>query len=334
MRQHRTTVSRRGSRHALAASVALAGLTLAACSGGEAESADAYPSKPIQMIVPWSAGGDTDAIFRLIADGLSDELGQNVVVQNIAGGGGSVGAQQAMNADSDGYTLLAGHDSIAISSIKGQTDFGYGDFEPIGLASSTYDFVATSAQNDQWTTMEDVVSQVSQDPGSITFAAAIGSTSELQPILIEDRAEIDFNIVGVTDTAERMQQVAGNHIDLGAVSAVAGVEYMEAGTLKLLAYFGPERSEVAPDVPTLQEEGIDVVSATNRGLFAPEGTPEEILDVLSEALGTVAEDESFVSRLAELGTDVNYLPRAEYAEWLTENEAELEQVMANAGMTR
>lgn len=329
----RHTHSRKRPRSATVATLAIAALALAACGGEDGDSAADYPNEAIQMIVPWSAGGDTDAIFRLIAGGLSEELGQNVVVQNIEGGGGSVGAQQALNASNDGHTLLAGHDSIAISSIKGQTNFGYMDFEPISLVTSTYDFVATSAQNEEWNDMESVLSEVNEEPGSVTFAAAIGSTSELQPILIADRAGVEFNIVGVTDTAERMQQLAGNHIDLGSVSATAGAEYMEAGTLKLLAYFGPERSEVAPDVPTLQEQGVDVVSATNRGLFAPEGTPEEILDILSDALEGVAQDEAFVQRLADLGTEVNYLPREEYVTWLEENEAELEQVMTDAGMT-
>lgn len=310
-------------------------LVIGACGGqGDPSGEDAaanYPQKSIQLIVPWSAGGDTDAIFRMVGEGLSEELGQPVVIRNVAGGGGSVGAQQALNESPDGYTLLAGHDSIAVSHISGQTDFGYFDFEPVALMTSTYDFVATPAAS-PWNNMEDMLEEAKKNPGEITYGASIGSTSELQPALIEAATDVEFNIVGYQDTAERMQALAGNHVDLGSVSVVAGKEYLDAGDMKLLGYFGEERSEAVPDIQTLKEQGIDVSTATNRGVFAPKGTPDAIVEKLSAALEVVATDEEFVSRLADFGTEVNYLDHEAYTGFLEENATEVEAAMKKAGM--
>lgn len=317
--------------YALAAGVTSLGLLLSGCGGGSSGSADSYPNKPIEVVVPWSAGGDTDAIFRMIGDGLKEQLDANVVIKNVPGGGGSVGAQQAMAANNDGYTLLAGHDSIAISNISGETDFGYFDFEPISLMTSSYDYVATG-KDSPWDDMKDMIKDAKENPGEISYGASIGSTSQLEPALIQSVADVEFNIVGQKDTAERMQAVVGGHADLGGVSVVAGKEYLDADKMKLLGYMAPERDDALPDVPTLKEQGIDASSATNRGLFAPKGTPEEIVNTVDDALAKVAKDKEFVDKLTGLGTDVNYKNTDEYETWLKDNQKEMQEAMEKAGM--
>lgn len=325
--------SSRTSRRLFAAAAGMAGLglLLTGCGGGQSEGAESYPNKPIELIVPWSAGGDTDAIFRMIGEGLNEELGTNVVIKNVPGGGGSVGAQQAMAADSDGYTLLAGHDSIAISKISGGTDFGYFDFEPISLMTSSYDYVATG-KDSPWDDMDDMIKDAKEKPGEISYGASIGSTSQLEPALIQVVANVEFNIVGQKDTAERMQAVVGGHVDLGGVSVVAAKEYLDADKMKLLGYMAPERDDALPDVPTLKEQGIDAESATNRGLFAPKGTSEEIIEKVDSALAKVAEDEEFVDTLTGLGTDVNYKSTSDYETWLNDNQKQMQDAMEKAGM--
>ncbi|GAB3257839.1 Bug family tripartite tricarboxylate transporter substrate binding protein [Arthrobacter pigmenti] len=319
---------------AVLCSAALA-LTLSGCGSsaqqGNAEAAESYPERPIQLIVPWSAGGDTDAIYRLVAQELEKELDGTVVVKNISGGGGTVGAQQALAAEGDGYTLLAGHDSIAISKILGKTDFGYFDFAPVAQMTSTYDFVATPAGS-PWDDMKDVIQDSKADPGSISFGASLGSTSQLEPLLVAGATDVKFNVVGYEGTAERMQALVGDHVDLGGVSVVAGKEYLDAGKLKLLGYFGEERSEVVPDVPTLKEQGIDVSTATNRGVFAPEGTPDAIIKKVSNALQKVANSDVFTTKMKNLGTEVNFKDTKEYKQFLKGNTSEIEKAMKKAGM--
>lgn len=310
-------------------------LALSGCSSKNASSKNGedYPKKTIQLIVPWSAGGDTDAIFRLISKGLEKELGQTVVVKNIEGGGGTIGAAKAVKADPDGYTLLAVHDSIAMSKLTGKADFGYFDFAPVALMTSTHDAVATSIDS-PWNTMKDVIKDAKKNPGKITFAASIGSTSELEPAEIQTAADITFNIVGYEGTAKRMQAVIGNHVDLGSVSVVAGKDYLKAHKMKLLGFIADERNPAIPDVPTLKEQGINVVSGTNRGVFAPKGTPKPIIEKLSKALEKVANSKEFKDKMTSLGTEINYKDQKEYTQFLKDNQKEMTKALKKSGLLK
>lgn len=294
--------------------------------GGGEKGANDYPNKTIQLIVPWGAGGDTDAIYRLVAEQLEKELDTSVVVKNVEGGSGTVGAQQALNAKNDGYTLLAGHDSIAMSHLMGKTDFGYFDFEPISLMTSSYDAIATSPDS-PWDNMKDLIDDAKENPGKISYAASIGSTSQLEPAEIQTAADIEFNIVGYEGTAKRMKAVVANDVNLGSVSVVAGKDYLKDNKMKLLGYLGEKRSDAIPDVPTLKEQGIDLTSATNRGVFAPKDTPEPIIKKLSAALAKVAKSDKFKSKMEDLGTDVNYKDYKDYQQYLKDNKKEMKETI-------
>src|SRR5699024_9253551 len=292
----------------LLALVILLILILGACSNSDEQveqQVDDYPEESIKLIVPWYAGGDTDIIFRLVADGLSEEMGEKVVIENIAGGSGVVGAQEFLSAENDGYTLLAVHDSVTLSQLTGQADFGFDDFEPISLLTSDYDTVATHPDS-KWEDMEDLIEDAKENPGEITFAASVGSTTQLLPAMIQSAADVEFNIVGYDGTAERMKAIAGGDVDLGGVSVAAGKEYLEDDRMKLLGFAGDERSEQLPDTETLGEQGVEAEVATNRGIVAPQDTPDEIIEILSEALDEVVNDEEFEEKVSELGTDTNY----------------------------
>lgn len=306
---------------------------LGACSAEsstEDQVAD-YPKKAIQIVVPWDAGGDTDAINRVIAEELEKELDQDVIVKNIAGGSGVIGAQEVLNAKADGYTLLAIHDSVAMSELMGQADFGYFDLQPISLMTSTYDLIATNPEN-PWDSMEEVVKDAKQKPGEITYAASIGSTSQLEPALIQTAADIKFNIVGYDGTAKRMKAVVANDVHLGSVSIAAGKEYMSDNRMKPLGYTGEERSEAFPDVPTLKEQGIDVTSAVSRGIVAPKDTPQEIVDKLNSALKSVADSEEFQKRMKDLGSEVNFKGTDEYEAFLKNSEDEMKDSLEKSGL--
>lgn len=306
---------------------------LAGCGGGGEEGAEVeYPTKPITLIVPWNAGGDTDAVWRTVGKYLEEELGQTIVIQNMGGGSGSVGAQQALQAEADGYTLLAGHDSIALSYVTGKTDFSYADFAPIALMTSNPEIVAT-VTGSEFTSMDQVISYAKEHPGELTFGASLGSTSHYTPAAIEAATGIDFNIVGYEGTADRMTAVLGGHIDFGGVSIPAAKEYLAANKMILLGIGSEERDPNLPDVPTLKEQGIDVISRTNRGLFAPKETPEEIIQILRTALKNVSENPDFQADIEKLGTYVEY-KGDDYPTWLEENQAEMDRVAKESGMMK
>jgi tripartite-type tricarboxylate transporter receptor subunit TctC len=292
-----------------------------------------YPKKPIKLIVPWKAGGDTDVINRVAVKYLEKELNGKVVITNIGGGGGSIGAKEAMSASPDGYTLLAGHDSIAISNLMGNTDFSYFDFEPVALLTTANQLIATHVDN-PWNDMKDVVKQLQEKPESVSFGATLGSTTHMVPLGIMDRSGTKFNIVSYDGTAQRTQALLGKHLDLGSTTIPAAKEYIKANQLKMLAIASEERNPALPDVPTLKEQGIDFVNATNRGFFFPKGTPQEIVKLVSDALGKVAANPEFVTELENMGIDVNYKGVDQYVDYL-KNELELnEAILKNQGLLK
>jgi tripartite-type tricarboxylate transporter receptor subunit TctC len=295
------------------------------------DTATDWPSKPIKLIVPWGAGGDTDVISRLVNKYLEEELGTTIVVANIGGGGGSIGAQEVLNSESDGYTLLAGHDSIGLSNLMGKTDFSYFDFEPVVLVTTASQILATHVDN-PWNNMQDLVDHLKENPGSISFGAALGSTSHTFPLGIQDVAGIEFNIVGYEGTAKRTQALLGNHVHLGATTVPAAKEYLKANQLKMLAIGSAERNPALPDLPTLKEQGIDFTSATNRGYFFPKGTPEEIVKKLSDALEKVAKNPEFIEAMESQGVEVNYKNTEDYIEWLKQGEDDLKEMLIRQGI--
>lgn len=322
----------RGSLKLLSISLLVMAMFLAGCSNPSSSTqSESYPEKPIKLIVPWGAGGDTDVISRTAAKYLEKELDAEIVIQNIGGGGGSIGAKQGMNSEADGYTLIAGHDSIGISSLMGKADFDYFDLQPVSLLTTANQLIATNVNN-PWSNVEDAVKDLKSNPESISFGATIGSTTHLVPLKIMDQTNVKFNVVGYEGTAQRTQALLGNHLDLGPTTIPAAKEYLKAGKLKMLGIAAEERNPALPDVPTLKEQGIDVVNATNRGFFFPKGTPEDVVKKVSDALKRVSENPEFVKEIEEMGVKVNYKGSEEYASFLKEDLEYLEGVLKRQGV--
>ena len=314
----------------MTAATVAAGLLLAGCSSGDAsdstETADGYPNKQIQLMLPWGAGGDSDVIARTINKYLEEELDVKIVVTNMGGGGCTIGAQEFMKQDPDGYSMMAGHDSIAVSYLMGKADFSYDDFEPIALATTANQLIATNVAND-WENMQDVVDELKENPESISFGASIGSTTHIVPLGIMDSQDVKFNIVAYEGTAQRTQALLGNHLDLGSTTIPAAKEYKKANQLKMLGIAAEERNPALPEVPTLKEQGIDFVNATNRGYFFPKDTPQEIVDLMDEALQNVAENPEFIEEMETMGVDVNYKNTEEYKKYLQDDVEHLEGML-------
>jgi tripartite-type tricarboxylate transporter receptor subunit TctC len=294
---------------------ALAGIALCAFANVQA----AYPDRPIKLIVPWAAGGDTDNIFRPFAPALQKALGgTTVVIANIGGASGTVGAREAKASPPDGYTLYAVHDYIHSTYYTGISDVNYTDFEPVCLISGTPS-VLTASPKTKWNTMKEMVADAKANPGQISVGATLGSTSHFFPALVEKAAGIKFKYVSYDGLAQRMNSILGGHIDLtdGNLTQKGKVD---AGQLKFLAIGTEKRSPELPNVPTLKELGYNVVFSVSRGLLAPKGTPNDILSKLEAACGQAAKDPAFVESMKKQGTDVPYLDRKGYAEFLKQND--------------
>ena len=294
---------------------ALAGLALYACANAHA----AYPERPIKMIVPWAAGGDTDNIFRPFAPAMQKALGGTaVVIANIGGASGTVGAREAKGSPPDGYTLYAVHDYIHLTYYTGMSDVNYSDFEPVCLIAGTPSIVTASPKT-KWNTMQAMVEDAKAHPGQVSVGATLGSTSHFFPAMVEKAAGIKFKYISYDGLAQRMNAILGGHIDLtdGNLTQKGKVD---AAQLKFLAIATEKRSPELPNVPTLKELGYNVVYSVSRGLLAPKGTPADILSRLEGACGQAAKDPAFAESMKKQGTDVRYLDRKGYAEFLKQND--------------
>jgi tripartite-type tricarboxylate transporter receptor subunit TctC len=278
----------------------------------------AYPERPIKLIVPWGAGGDTDVIYRAFQPFFEKHLGGTVVIANIGGASGTKGAKEAKASPADGYTLFAVHDSIHSTYWTGVADVNYTDFEPICLVSSTPS-ILTAAPKAPWKDIRSLLADAKKRPGQITVGATLGSTSHFFPALVEKAAGIKFKYVPYEGTAGRMNALLGSHIDL-AESNLTQKGKAAAGHMRFLAIATEKRSPEIPDVPTLKEVGVDVEYAVNRGLLAPKGTPADALAKLRSACGAAAKESGFEDAMSKQGTLVHYLNAEQYEDFLKKND--------------
>lgn len=292
----------------------------------------AYPDRPIKLIVPWAAGGDTDSIYRSLGPHLQKHLGGTVVIANVGGASGTKGAKEAKEAPADGYTLFAVHDSIHSTYWTGVADVNYTDFEPICLVSATPSIVTASPKT-PWKDMKSLLADAKGKPGQITVGATLGSTSHFFPAMVEKAAGVKFKYVSYEGTAPRMNALLGGHVDL-AESNLTQKGKADAGDLKFLAIASNKRSSEIPNVPTLKELGIDVTYAVNRGLLVPKGTPADVRQKLVAACAAATKEPAFAEAMKHQGTLVQYEDAKQYNEFLKRNDALNKSLAQDLGMLK
>lgn len=306
-----------------------AGATLAAGASAQA----AYPERPVKMIVPWAAGGDTDSIYRSFAPLLQKHLGQPVIVANVSGASGTVGEREAASAAPDGYTIYAPHDYIHSVYYAGLTDIRYDKaFDPICLVSSTPSVVTAGAKT-PWKTFKEMVADAKEHPGKVTVGASLGSTSQYSMALMAKAAGIKLKYVPYDGTAPRMNALLGGHIDL-ADSNLTQKAKVDAGLLRFLAIMSEKRSPELPDVPTLKELGYDVEYAVNRGIMVPKGTPADVQKKLGEACAAAAKEPEFAAAMKLQGTEVHYLDSKQYADFLKKDDQITKEITKDLGLLK
>ncbi len=278
----------------------------------------AFPDRPVKLVVPWAAGGDTDAICRVLANSMEKHLGKPVVIVNITGASGTVGAREAKKAAPDGYTILSVHDYIHTTYYTGVSELSYKDFDPVALQTSTPSVIAAYGKA-PWNTLKEVIEDAKKRPEQITMAATLGSTSHFFPAMIAQAAGIKWKFVSYEGTAPRMTALLGGHTLLGETN-LTQLDKVKAGQMKMLAIATAKRMPEIPDVPTLKEQGFDIVYAVNRGLLAPKGTPEVALAKLEEACSKAAKDPAVAEAMKKQGTFIEFLNRKAYAEFLQKND--------------
>jgi tripartite-type tricarboxylate transporter receptor subunit TctC len=292
----------------------------------------AYPERPIKLIVPWAAGGDTDAIFRPFVPHLQKHLGGTVVIANVTGASGTVGAREAKNAPPDGYTIYSVHDYIHTTYHTGVADVAYSDFEPVCTVSSTPS-ILTASPKTKWSSLQELVADAKSRPGQITVGATLGSTSHFFPALIERSTGTRFKYVSYEGLAPRLNAILGGHVDL-TDSNLTQKGKVEAGQLKFLAIATDRRHPEVPNVPTLKELGVDVVYAITRGLMVPKGTPADIVARIEGACLKATAEPRFAEDMAKQGTSVRAMDRKAYAGFLQQNDKLNQDLARDLGLLK
>lgn len=283
----------------LATGAVLSGLAFA----GSAMAQD-YPTKPITVVVPFAAGGPTDTVARLVAEVMSQDLGQQVVVQNVGGAGGTLGAGQVATASNDGYTLLLHHIgmSTAPTLYRSLPYDPTTDFATIGLITSV-PMTLVARKDFEPTTMEELLAYVKAEGENITYAhAGIGSASQLCGMLLMNAVDAQMTTVPYQGSGPAMTDIIGSQVDLICDQTTNTTSQIQAGEVKAYGVTSAERLGNLPDLATTAEGGLDLQIGVWHGLYAPAGTDAAIIARLETALQAALANETVVSRFAELGT--------------------------------
>ena len=283
----------------------LTSLVAALALGVGAASAQDYPSNTITMVVPFSAGGPTDTVTRLIAESMSRTLGEQIIVENVGGAGGTLGARRVAQAEPDGYTLLVHHIGMATSATLYRS-LPYDPrtaFAPVGLITEV-PMTLVARPDFPPEDLPGLISYVKENADEVLYAnAGIGAASQLCGMLIMQALDTQLTTVPYQGTGPAMTDLMGGQVDFMCDQTTNTTNPIKAGSIKAYAAFTDERLDVLPDLPTAKEAGLEGIEiAIWHGLYAPAGTPEDVVAKLSEALKTALADEHVTQRFAELGT--------------------------------
>jgi len=269
-------------------------------------SAQTYPERTITVIVPFSAGGPTDTVTRLVAESMSKDLGQQVIVENVGGAGGTLGAGRVAQAEPDGYTLLLYHIGMATSATL-YRNLAYDTlnaFEYVGLVTEV-PMTIVARKDFEPSDLKGLVEYVKANKDTVTVAnAGIGAASHLCGMMFMNAIGTQLTTVPYKGTGPAMTDLLGGQVDIMCDQTTNTTKQIQGGTIKAYAVTSPKRLKIFPDLPTASEAGLPGFEVGIwHGLYAPKGTPAEVTDRLSKSLQKALKDENVIARFAELGTE-------------------------------
>lgn len=316
----KTRISRRMAITALAFSAA-----------ASAAAAPAFPTKPIRIIVTSAPGGAIDAVTRLVAQRIRDDLGQTVIVENHVGAGGVVAIREVKAAPADGYTLLAVVNTIAIQQAM-RLDPGYDlakDFKGIGpMTRSPFLLLVSPEQPDK--SLADLLTRAKANPGKVDYASAgIGSTTHFVPASLAQRAGVEMNHIPYKGNSAAWPDLIAGRVGMLFEPYSTGSSMIKSGKLKALAVTSTKRLDVLPDVPTIAEQGVNYNFYLWMGLLAPAGTPKEIVQRLSGALQGAMKSAELTERFRNDGSEPMLMSPDEFDGFLKSEVAAMTKLVAD-----
>ena len=296
--------------------------------------AQAYPNKPISLVVPQAAGGTNDIVARLIAPAFGDAIGASVVVENRPGAGGNIGTQSVARSAKDGYTLLLTINSAQAINPALYKNPGFdpiNDFVPIYYIGAT-PYVLVSPPGSPYKTLADVISAAKKRPGELSYASAgNGTISHLLGAMLNTSAGVDMQHIPYKGVAPAINDVLGGQVALAFASLPSALNYIKAGKLQAIAISSAKRSSAAPEIPTIAETYPDCVGEVWVALFAPVGTSADAVKKIQAAMDRIMAKPDVREKLIAQGLDLSPVPPAKLSVLLKEELAKWAKIVKASG---
>lgn len=298
--------------------VACGGLLFA--NGGAEQANPSYPTKTIQMIVPYGAGGGADISIRLLAKYLEQELGQKIVIQNVSGGSGTIGFTQLANATPDGYTLgyfssTQSNDSRLFQGVK----YDEASFTPIALYASDPHIIVASKKSGI-SNFDELIAAAKANPEGVTFGLGGAWTShDFLRANLESEAGVKFKRMVFQGGSAAVTAVAGNNCDVAVPFVSEALAQIEAGNIVPIAITSAERFVSTPDIPTVMEAGFNFTHTMWRAIVGPAGLPQEVVGTVDAAIAKVMANPDYQRESLAAGTFTLYMDNAEFSKFYLEN---------------
>ena len=316
-----------GLKALAAASLAIAGIAPAAAQN--------YPSKPITMVVPFSAGGTTDILARIVGQALGTELGQTIIIDNKPGAGGNIGGQAASRAPADGYTLFmgtVGTHAINQALYKKMPFDPIKDFAPLSRVANVPNLLVAHPSQ-PFKTVPELIAYAKANPGAVNFGSSgSGSSIHLSGELFKSMANVDMVHVPYKGSAPAVTDLLGNQIGIMFDNMPSAIQHVRSGKLRPIAVTTAKRSPELPDVPTIAEAGVPGYEATSWfGLCAPANTPAPVMDKLHAALTKVLKDPAVIKKIGDQGGEVVIETPAQFDAFIKSEAAKWGKVVKESG---
>lgn len=296
--------------------------------------AQGYPSKPISLVVPQAAGGTNDIVARLIAPAFGDAIGASVVVENRPGAGGNIGTQSVARSPKDGYTLLVTINSAQAINPALYKNPGFdpvNDFVPLYYIGAT-PYVLVSPPGSPYKTLADVIAAAKKKPGELSYASAgNGTISHLLGAMLNTSAGVEMQHIPYKGVAPAINDVLGGQVPLAFASLPSALNYIKAGKLQAIAISSAKRSSAAPEIPTIAETYPDCVGEVWVALFAPMGTPVDVIKKIQVAMDKTMTKPDVREKLTAQGLDLTPVPPAKLSALLKEELAKWARIVKVSG---
>lgn len=300
---------------------------------GMAVQAQDFPAKPIELIVLFPAGSSADVVARVLAEGMSKHLNQQVVVMNRPGAGGAIGYKYVQSQKPDGYSLVFNSNSISSVYYAGQVPFNFKAFEPI--ARVTVELPVMAVRSDSpWNSLKDMIEAVKKSPGMVRVGnSGLGSHTHISAVGFFSELGLDVTHVPFGGS-QVVTSLLGGHLEAVVQTPGALAAHVRAGTLKVLGTIASVREPVFPNVPTATEQGYKYQADMWRGIAAPKGTPKNVVTKLEAALRAVVNSSQFQAQGEKLGFQPAFQPADDFGRTMAEDDLVIARAMDKAGLKK